>query len=544
MRERQGFSLMEMMIVLLIMAIIAAATAPIVSKKMTKSASGTSATPWVFTGEGKNIAYNMGGLSNATAIIGAAKVPEGTNARLYIDCGDNTAQIALGSGDTAANILADPVGNRVAIYSAESNLSVSRDSVAIGMGQGSLGTAGVVSIGSKSSASDTYNTAIGYSANASGQYSTAIGASTKASSTYSTAIGNESEVTGEFSLASGARAKAAKGCVAVGAKAQATGSQSIAIGGGSPTGNGPVSTHTNSIAIGTLAKVTNVDSIAIGNQATVSGDNSVAIGSLPSAAANLAIAVGQKAQASGFNFIAIGSGSNADYPRATKRGAVAIGYNAFATNEQSYAIGNNAKTTANNQIVLGSRDYTVYIPENLIVMGTTMLGGTPGSLTHIREEHSNHNILTVYGVSDSTMRSNDKHYSGVTIGGITFTRYSSDRRLKNIGKKYTAGLDELKKLDFYHYTFKKDKNKIPHVGVIAQDLQKVFPDAVTKAEDGYLQIRFEDMFYAVINAVKELDNKLSSIIAKNNEQDKIIKAQQQTIGELEKRLAKLEKEKS
>ena len=120
----------------------------------------------------------------------------------------------------------------------------------------------------------------------------------------------------------------------------------------------------------------------------------------------------------------------------------------------------------------------------------------------------------------------------------------SDKRLKNIGEKFTAVLDELKKLEFFHYTFKKDDAKTPHVGVIAQDLQKVFPDAVTKSEDGYLRIRFEDMFYAVINAVKELDEKISNIITKNDEQDKIIKAQQQTIEEPEKRLAKVEKEKS
>ena len=46
MRTKNGFSLMEMMVVLLIMSIIAAATAPIVSREMTRS-SGTGASPWV-----------------------------------------------------------------------------------------------------------------------------------------------------------------------------------------------------------------------------------------------------------------------------------------------------------------------------------------------------------------------------------------------------------------------------------------------------------------------------------------------------------------
>ena len=33
----------------------------------------------------------------------------------------------------------------------------------------------------------------------------------------------------------------------------------------------------------------------------------------------------------------------------------------------------------------------------------------------------------------------------------TVKAWFSDRRLKNVGEKYTAGLEELKKLDFYHY---------------------------------------------------------------------------------------------
>ena len=72
-------------------------------------------------------------------------------------------------------------------------------------------------------------------------------------------------------------------------------------------------------------------------------------------------------------------------------------------------------------------------------------------------------------------------------------------------------MEELSKLNFYHFTFKKDENKTPQVGVMAQDLQKVFPDAVTADEEGYLRIRWDEMFYAVINAVKELNAKEISL---------------------------------
>lgn len=81
----------------------------------------------------------------------------------------------------------------------------------------------------------------------------------------------------------------------------------------------------------------------------------------------------------------------------------------------------------------------------------------------------------------------------------------SDRRLKNVGKSFNFGLDKIKEIKVYNYTFKKDAQKTPRVGVMAQDLQKVFPNAVVKDKSGYLKIRQDDIFYALINSVKQLD---------------------------------------
>jgi len=85
---------------------------------------------------------------------------------------------------------------------------------------------------------------------------------------------------------------------------------------------------------------------------------------------------------------------------------------------------------------------------------------------------------------------------------------TSDRRLKNVGEKFTAGLAQLKKLSIYNFTFKSDEDETPHVGVIAQDLKLIFPNAVTKNDNGYYEIRWDEMFYAVINSVKDINNRV------------------------------------
>lgn len=90
--------------------------------------------------------------------------------------------------------------------------------------------------------------------------------------------------------------------------------------------------------------------------------------------------------------------------------------------------------------------------------------------------------------------------------------YTSDRRLKNISSKSNIGLDEINKLKVYDYTFKNDVNKLPQVGVIAQELGKVFDHSVFKAQDGYLRIRWDEMFFATINAIKELDKKVVALV--------------------------------
>ena len=73
---------------------------------------------------------------------------------------------------------------------------------------------------------------------------------------------------------------------------------------------------------------------------------------------------------------------------------------------------------------------------------------------------------------------------------------------------------------------------------MAQDLQKIFPNAVFKGDDGFLRIRMEDMFYALVNAVKELDKRIDLLVEKQKKIDELEKR----VDTLEKRLAKLEKQ--
>lgn len=118
----------------------------------------------------------------------------------------------------------------------------------------------------------------------------------------------------------------------------------------------------------------------------------------------------------------------------------------------------------------------------------------------------------------------------------------SDARLKNVNGKFISGLKDLEKINAYNFTFKNDKSKLPWVGVIAQNLKYVFPNAVTKGQDGYYKIRWDEMFYSAINSIKELNTKITSLVSKvQNDFERIAKLKKEN-KKLENKLIKLAEE--
>ncbi|MES2138329.1 MAG: tail fiber domain-containing protein [Bacteroidota bacterium] len=103
----------------------------------------------------------------------------------------------------------------------------------------------------------------------------------------------------------------------------------------------------------------------------------------------------------------------------------------------------------------------------------------------------------------------------------------SDARLKNIEGVYTKGLKEIMQLQpiTYHYKnvgerkFKEEVLNTLNVGFSAQDVQKIFPEAVGVDADGYLNFNMHSILVANVNAIKE--------------QQKIIESQQSAIGTLQ-----------
>jgi hypothetical protein len=87
----------------------------------------------------------------------------------------------------------------------------------------------------------------------------------------------------------------------------------------------------------------------------------------------------------------------------------------------------------------------------------------------------------------------------------------SDKRLKHNIIKITNPIDKLAKINGYTFTWNndyydkqnKDLFKKDDIGVIAQEIREVIPEAVHEKENGYLGVDYQKIIPLLIEAIKE-----------------------------------------
>ena len=640
-----AFTLAEMMVVMLIVSIVLAAMAPV----MTTKNKVDNSSPWRYSPANSSDAY-FGAGEAMRALIGQVNGEDTDLGKLIINnnatgnshilfksnndiLGDlylNGTSLILGSRPSnstnatygANNISIGPNNWSSTGVEGDSNITIGDNAMnSLTTGRSNIGigtTLNAVTTGSNNVAvgdnsllgsNGDYNVAVGTRAYQQGTGGSNVIVGGDAMSKYSGnnnvvmgtqamyyGNGNNNVAIGTNANYNGTNSAATyTGTTAVGHNAQASAEDAVAIGKNANSSreqaisiNGTASGY-SSIALGTDSSTDGSYGVAIGNSAHTERNYSVAIAFDSTATGYMSIAIGNGSTASAYSSIAIGS-----YAKANGRRNIAIGENALYNNQSgnsNTAIGENAcqYVTGSNKTCIGSnsgpnsgtkyanRNDTV---ERIFIGRQSKFNGGPAVLEVHNDPGSVRNVqATGSGKGDQTYEiektgvvvngnlfvkgmiffndgSDDWSYPGTIkyngkndgygaqaygrqvtqnadliyysdyAGKVVHQRQDSDRRLKYVGKENTSGLDKIKQLKVFNYVYKKDTAKTPHVGVIAQDLQKVFPNAVKKGTDGFLTIRMEDMFYAVINAIKELDAKYQ--------------AQEKRIDDLEKRIEKLE----
>lgn len=560
-RNKSAYTIAEVMIVLLILTVIFAAFAPIITKRKLSSYKSSNAI-WNKYNETKGFDayFDPSNTKNTgTAFFGVKPDSYGAVtstltplSRVVIRSGPVTSgnklqrQIQFRFGRLSGNAAEKKYGKfagtwlmdrqNVLLGGAYPNIDntpdniEARDNVAIGyqsmnalknaQGNTALGLSAL-----SENISGKYNTAIGYNAGSTLQadYNTYIGAGAgeKASGSRNTAVGYQAGYNNSGSVN-----------VFVGANAGRTGSGSYNVGIGYDALRSVSGNYNVAIGTGALKNLTTGSyNTAIGYNAcseVTTGSHKTCIGYNSGPGANTQTSyMSETGSWSRGQTVSDYLGSKTDNLERTYIGGRPYNYGGDAVMEIHNVGGTNSNLINNPGV---KSNTTTVINGNLIVRGRTMMtigsklwsfvevDPKGSSAEHSMGYYSNNNIGTILAGNqqDYTVCYDTKVNTGPfplkLKGGVCLDSTSSDRRLKNIGTRSIAGLKELNQLKIYDYTFKNDKSKHSQIGVMAQDLQKVFPNSVFEGPDGYLRIRWDEMFFASINAIKELDRKIVSLV--------------------------------
>ena len=241
-------------------------------------------------------------------------------------------------------------------------------------------------------------------------------------------------------------------------------------------------------------------STAMGRETTASGDYSTAMGRETTASGTASTAMGDFTTASGSASTAMGDSTIASGIASTAMG----GYTS-ASGKYSTAMGNS--TTAS--------DYA-----SLVIGQYNLLGST---FTNSATEFSTENTAFVIGNGTANYSRSDALtvlFDGTTTiaGDLSI---NSDARLKANIISLGSTLAKLLQIDGKTYTMKKDKNKKQKIGVLAQDIEKVFPELVSES-NGVKSVNYQGLVPVLINALKEQDSKMNEQEARIERLEKLL----------------------
>ncbi|MCB0731193.1 MAG: tail fiber domain-containing protein [Ignavibacteriae bacterium] len=138
-----------------------------------------------------------------------------------------------------------------------------------------------------------------------------------------------------------------------------------------------------------------------------------------------------------------------------------------------------------------------------------------------------------FNAADVIINGNLEVTQGIISSNGSTIENSSDIRLKDVLGKYEKGLKEIEKLNTLKFRYKQDNpKKLPsnddQFGFIAQEVQKIFPEAVKVDNDGYLSLNIHSIMIAMVNSIQELSKEkddLSNLISELEKQNEILKKQ-------------------
>jgi uncharacterized small protein (DUF1192 family) len=130
------------------------------------------------------------------------------------------------------------------------------------------------------------------------------------------------------------------------------------------------------------------------------------------------------------------------------------------------------------------------------------------------------------------------------VAGVTYNT-TSDQRLKENIHATKFGLEALKAVKVYDYNFKADSKKTLSTGVLAQELHKVYPQAVTVGGDDEKtkpwQVDYSKLVPMLVKSVQELSAEVEMLKNEKAQLSAELKRKEASDKELNDRISRMER---
>jgi hypothetical protein len=178
---------------------------------------------------------------------------------------------------------------------------------------------------------------------------------------------------------------------------------------------------------------------------------------------------------------------------------------------------NQITSSAGAQDLSANRTWTLSLPQNIHTAATPtfasiILGTDPGGSNLVRAASARITSLGVGRDSSGTAGRIDASNDIVAYS-------SSDLRLKTDVVPLTGALSLVEQLSAIRFTWRQDPelklhhgyDERPDIGLVAQEVEEVFPELVQERESGFKAVRYERMIPVLLQAIKELHQEVQAL---------------------------------
>jgi len=317
---------------------------------------------------------------------------------------------------------------------------------------------------------------------------------------------------------------------------RATAHASVAMGGSSTAsgfytvaaGLGATASGDQSIAMGEKVTASGANSTALGIRTVASGNYSTAIGSFTTASGNWSTAMGDSAVASGIRSIAMGYNAKTQTAGGTVHDGAFVwadnqnlGFYTNAANEfaaratggvrfvtaidgsgtptRTFSINNGGAVSASGRIT-GNDGVTGITGDYIALYGIDNSANWPAVEGW---NQGTGELLRLWAGSDGSQQLRFRVYNNGNAWMAGTLTQVSDGRLKTDVAPLEGALEKLVQLRGVSYAKEDDPDRVRQIGIIAQELEQVYPELVSTDEQGMKAVAYANLSAVLIEAVKE-----------------------------------------